>query len=120
VYLTPSADFVLRLSRITSKYTVAVVSPNARALREVTNVIATYTDAELLPRVIDAPELPAMLLSVDVLVVTPSCEERIAELKKPDRVIVTEFVIDPQSVDYLRGRLADHDSHVGALAVAGS
>jgi hypothetical protein len=27
--------------------------------------------------------------------------------QKPPRVIVTEFVIDPQSVEYLRGRLAD-------------
>ncbi len=107
VHAMPTHDTLLRIARLHAPV-IGLICETASASDTLGHIIQAYhSSATIIPVMLDdKPRLETLLTKADTIVVTRSCYQRLMELQPQVPVIVAEFTLDRQSIDFLQSRIA--------------
>ncbi len=108
VHTMPSHETLLKIARLQVPM-IGFVYELPRAVDEVIHTIRSYhPNATIVPvPVREISRLQALCAKADAIIVTQMCYERLMAMQPSVPVIVVAMTIDPQSLDFLRERIAD-------------
>ena len=106
VNMLPDPDDLLALARLPEGTKVGIVAANESGVERFSFLVRTYCRAEIrsLIEPTDA-SLDKLVRWADVLVSSLSCALQVRAHAAGRQVIVIAFHVDPQSAQYLRGRI---------------
>ena len=103
---SPSTDSVLEIARLAPGTRIGVVATNDRTLNVLLKVVEMYHSTVVGRSVLgEAEAVERLRQATDVLVVHPLAQHLLGE-HAANRPIVVTFHIEPQSLEYLRQRIA--------------
>jgi DNA-binding transcriptional regulator YhcF (GntR family) len=106
VNMLPDSDALLALARLSEGTKVGIVAANESGIERFSFLVQTYCRAEIRSLVTPTDaSLDELVPWSDVLVSSLSCALQVSAHAEGRQVIVIAFHVDPQSAQYLRGKI---------------